>query len=73
MATTETGYHGLKESSKHGDWNEIKADYHVENDGRGDWQAGETGETGIQTRIDEKFRFEEAEKQVDASIWTTEC
>ena len=36
MATTKIGYHGLRKSSKHGDWSEIKADYHVENDGRGE-------------------------------------
>ncbi|CAD7970858.1 unnamed protein product [Amoebophrya sp. A120] len=32
----ETGYHGLKEDSKHADWNGLKADYHVEEDGRGE-------------------------------------
>jgi len=31
-----TGYHGLKAGAKHEDWNGIKADYHVENDGRGE-------------------------------------
>lgn len=32
----ETGYHGLNADSKHQDWKDTSADYHVEEDGRGE-------------------------------------